>query len=40
MRAGKRRKSVTSEDKPNLINSGSKDENNNNNNDRLPVIPS
>ena len=40
MRARKRRKSVISKDKPNLINSGSEDENNNNNNDRLPIIPS
>ena len=40
MRAGKRRKSVISEDKPNLINSGSEDENNDNNDDRLPVMPS
>ena len=38
MRAGKRRKSVISEDKPNLINSGSEDEDNDNN--RLPVMPS
>ena len=40
VRAGKRRKSVTSEDEPNLINSGSEDENDDNNDDGLPVMPS
>ena len=39
MRAGKRRKSVTSEDKGNLINSSGENENNNND-DRLPIMQS